>query len=247
MIKDRFQNPVVGNTVRLLLFALNSNNPAALSLIQKVEIYYLDPAAHTPANPDGRTLIQTIAGNTVLNPSLGTYEIDEFIDPVIYWQSGNFLDVWYIQYNPTDSIAIVTQYFTIYPELWITTPVPILYDFQFAFSPHKFRLGEVKPIEIEVLPNVPRATDLGRYYHNLAISADLKVSIAKNCDECQDPCETDLNLIVDQATTNYRDRNRAFYIIDTTAYDPGIYDIFFTLFFGSNTYMSETFQFQIYK
>ena len=245
--KDRFQNPVIGDTVRLMLLVMNSNNTAALSLVDKVEIYYLDPTAHTIPNPDGRTLIETVSGASVLNPTLGTYEVDEFIDPALFTQTGNYLDLWYVQYTLADPISTISQYFTLYPDLWATSPTPIVYDFSFGFSPHKLRLGENKEIEIEIIPNVPRASDLEKYYQNLAISADLSVSIAKRCTDCPPSCDSDLDLIVDGAPTDYRERNRAFYRIDTNQYDPGIYDIWFTLNFGTNTYMSENFQFMIWQ
>ena len=244
--KDRFQNPVIGDTVRLMLLVMNSNNTAALSAVDRVEIYYLDPQAHTSSNPDGRTLIQTVPGTSITNPDQGSYELDEFVDPFVFLQTGNYIDLWYVQYAPGDAIATIPQYFTIYPDLWATTPTPIVYDFSFAFSPHKLRMGENKQIEIEIMPNVPRASDLEKYYQNLAISADLLVSIAKNCGDCL-PCEKDLRLIVDKDTTDYRERNRAFYRIDTNQFDPGIYDIWFTLNFGTNIYMSENFQFMIWE
>lgn len=44
-LKERYQNPVIGDTVRLQLFVLNSNNSASLLAVNNVNIYYLDPAA----------------------------------------------------------------------------------------------------------------------------------------------------------------------------------------------------------
>ena len=226
------------------MFVLNSNNSASLDSITKVEIYYLDPSARTEENPDGATLVQTIAGGSVLNPDLGQYELDLYLDPGIYTQTGRYIDVWTVVFQSGDAETTVEHLFQVYPDLWYTTPIPIVYDFNFYFQPNKFKVGSKKYIEIEITPNVPRATDLEAYYQNLAIAADISVTISKRCGDCN-PCGEDL--IKENDPTQYREKNRAFYFIDTTEYDEGIYDIYFTLSFGGNVYVSDTNQFQIYS
>jgi hypothetical protein len=135
--------------------------------------------------------------------------------------------------------------FQVYPQLWYSSPIPIVHDFQFFFQPNRMRFGENKWIMIEVVPNVPRATDLARYYENIVISSNLNVSIEQACGPCL-PAEEDLRLVVDSQPTEFKEKNRAYYRIDTTTLECGIYNIWFTLFFGGNTYISPKNQFQIY-
>lgn len=244
--KDRYQNPVIGDTVALRMFVYNSNNTASLNTIAKVDIYYLDPTMSTDANPDGRTLVQTIPGTSVVTVSQGEYQLDLFLDPVIYLNDGRYIDEWTVTFSTGDPSTTLEHLFQIYPDLWYTTPIPVVYDFDFYFQPNKLRMGTKKFIEIEIIPNVPRATDLQQYYENLAISATLLVSIGMHCSDCV-PCEEDLQLVVDKAPTNYREKNRAFYFFDTTQFDCGVYDIWFQLDFGGNTYISDKNQILIYN
>ena len=245
-LKDRYQNPTIGDTVRLKFFVLNSNMTAQVEAINAVRIYYLDPTAVTIVNPQGRVLVQTIPGASVVNPQQGEYYYDLYLDPTIYTETGRYIDQWEVVFQPGDLPADHDQLFQVYPELWYTTPIPIVYDFSFYFQPNKIRFGEVKSIEIEIIPNVPRATDLCTYYENLAISAQLFVFISQRCGDCV-PCESDLRLIVDREPTFYREKNRGFYKIDTRKFDCGLYDIWFELDFGTNIYISDTNQLQIYS
>jgi len=245
-LKDRYQNPTIGDTARLKFFVLNSNMTAEVAAINEVRIYFLDPNAVTIINPAGRVLVQTIPGASVVNPQQGEYYYDLYLDPIIYTETGRYIDEWEVVFQPGDLPANHDQLFQVFPELWYTTPIPIVYDFSFYFQPNRMRMGENKPIEIEIIPNVPRATDLCAYYENLAISAQLFVSIAQRCGDCV-PCESDLRLIVDRQPTFYREKNRGFYRINTNDFDCGIYDIWFELDFGGNVYISDTNQFQIYS
>lgn len=244
-LKDRYQNPTIGDTIKLNFFVLNSNMTAEVEAINEVNIYYLDPAAVTIPNPNGQVLIQTIPSSSITNPQQGQYGIELYVDPTLYTMTGRYIDEWVVVFQPGDVPANHDQLFQIYPELWYTTPIPIVYDFSFYFQPNRMRFGEVKPIEIEIIPNVPRATDLCAYYENLAISAQLFVYISQKCGDCV-PCESDLKLIVDRQPVFYREKNRGYYKIDTNQFDCGIYDIWFELCFGTNTYISNVNQFQIY-
>jgi hypothetical protein len=244
-LKDRYQNPTIGDTVRLKFFVLNSNMTAEVNSINVVRIYFLDPTAVTVVNPQGKVLVQTIPGGSILNPQQGEYYYDLYLDPIIYTETGRYIDEWEVVFQLGDLPANHEQLFQVFPELWYTTPIPIVYDFSFYFQPNKMRKGEIKSIEIEIIPNVPRATDLCAYYENLAISAQLFVYIALRCGPCV-PCESDLRLIVNREPTFYREKNRGFYKIDTNLFDCGIYDIWFELDFGGNVYISDTNQFQVY-
>jgi hypothetical protein len=227
------------------MFVYNSNNVASLQSVNQVDIYYLDPMACTVEDPDGRTLVQSFPGSDVTNVDVGEYELDLPVQEPTY-QVGHYIDEWTVLFDPLDQPAIIDHHFQIYPDLWYTTPIPVVYDFEFYFQPNKFRMGTKQFLEIEIIPNVPRASDLEAYYQNLAISAVVNVSIAQNCGECV-PCEEDLRLVIDGAPTTYREKNRAFYYFDSTQFDCGVYDIWFTLNFGQNVYVSEKFQLLIFN
>jgi hypothetical protein len=246
MIKQRYQNPVIGDTVVLQMFVLNSNNSASLLAVNAVSIYYLDPTGISPANPDGRTLIQTIPGSSVTNPETGQYILNLFVDPAIYTNTGRYIDEWDVVFQPGDPSTTIDHLFVIYQDLWYTTPIPIVYDFSFYFQPNKMRHGCKKFIEIEVIPNVPRATDLDAYYQNLCTAADVSVSISRHCGDCL-PCEEDLRIIVEDDPTQFRENNRAFYFIDTEELGCGVFDVWFKLCFGGNTYVSEKNQLLIFQ
>ena len=51
-VKDRMQNPTCGDTIRLRLLTYNSNNRRDVQSIEKVEIYFLDPAEKSASNPN---------------------------------------------------------------------------------------------------------------------------------------------------------------------------------------------------
>src|SRR4051812_47829639 len=91
---ERYQNPTVGSQVTLRLLSYNSNNRANLDSIDKVEIYFLDPALRTEINPDGRRLVETIASGDVTQDDVGAYST---IITLVQNQYliGNWIDIWY--------------------------------------------------------------------------------------------------------------------------------------------------------
>lgn len=245
--KARYQNPVIGDIVQLQLFVYNSNMYAELQSINSVSIYYLDKTQVACDNPEGKVLVQTIPGSSVQNIAQGEYEVDLYLDPAIYTHTGRYLDVWNVTFTTGDIPTDLTHLFQVYPELWYTTPIPVVYDFSFYFQPNKIRYGSKKFIEIQIRPNVPTATDLASYYENLAIVSQVFITISVSCGPCTSTCQTDLNTIVDRQPAQYREKNRAYYFIDTSQFDCGIYDVFFELDFGGSTYISDTNQLQIYS
>lgn len=241
--KFRYQNPVVGDTIKLSLDIWNSNNFADVNSFDKVEIMFLDPTARTEANPDGRTLFATINASDVEQEATGQYYVElELTSP--QFVIGNYLDVWSIQFRTDEPIGTIEQTFAVYPDLWITSPVPIVYDFQFAFRPNRWTQGEKKFLQCEIMPLVPRQSDLARYYTNLAIAADIYLSMSQRCGECL-PCEKDLRVVIDEELMTYKEKGVAFYKLDTTDLEPGIYDVWAKLEFGDNTYISDKQQIQI--
>lgn len=245
MTKERYQNPSSGDLVNLRLFSYNSNNLADFKSIAKVEIYFLDETLMSDTNPDGRRLIDTFTGNVVQAVDTGTYllQVDLAVEKYII---GKYLDIWTVTAVDNQPNSTVVNVFQVYSALWYTTPIPIVYDFRFHFQPNKFRQGSRQYIRVEVNPNVPTAGDLRRYYENLAIVSDLKVSIKQNCGDCV-PAEEDLRLIVDKQLVDYREKRVGFYQLDTCEMACGIYDIWFQLEFGGNIYIGDREHFQIYN
>lgn len=243
--KERFQNPVIGDTVRLRLLTFNSNNPANVSSFKCVNIYFLDPNEKSEANPDGRRLVQSVPPSAITADATGEYSINVYLQDKLY-TIGHYIDEWEFEIFPGEMEPVkVANHFKIYPNLWFTSPVPVVYDFNFSFRPNKIRKGEVRWLIINIIPNVPTASDLERYYENLAIASSLKISIEQACGPCI-PQEKDLRLVVDCAPVQEREKCKGFYKINTKEMDCGIYNVWFELEFGGNCYISDKQQIQIF-
>lgn len=242
--KQRYQNPIVGDTVRLRMMVYSSNMLNNVQSIEKIDIYFLDPNGCTAENPQGRVLIETIDSASVVNESEGKYYIDLPATHPAYI-IGNYLDVWSVILEEETEAVPYDNSFAIYPRLWYASPVPIVYDFGFRFTPNRITKGSIKPLIIQIIPNTPTATELQRYYTNVAIYSDLKISMAKKCDPCQ-PCEVDLRTVLDEVLIEDREKCQAFYTLDTTDMDCGLYDVWFKLEFGGNTYISDKNQLLVY-
>lgn len=243
--KERYQNPVVGDTVTLRLFFYNSNNLRNVESINQIQIFKVDDGA-SMNDIAARTLVKTILNVDIPSPDgTGRYYVDIFLEEGIY-TIGNYVDVWNVSFeNNVDSTSTITNIFQIYPDLWYTTPIPVVYDFAFNFRPSRLRQGSKRYLIIEVTPNVPKGTDLQRYYENLAILGNLKVSVEQRTGNCL-PNEQDLRLIVDRINVDYREKQFGYYMLDTIDYDVGIYDVWFELDLGENIYISERNQLQIF-
>lgn len=241
MSKERYQNPSVGDEINLRLFTYNSNNKTNVDSIEKVEIYVEDSSTLT-----GFRLVDTIAGSDVTTESTGQYLAQLTTSEPLY-TIGNYRDVWYVIFEDSEEDpSLVTNYFSLYSDLWFTTPIPPIYDFSFNFRPNRIRKGSKKYLLIEIVPNVPRGAEILPYYQNLAIVSDLRVSIELACGECV-PAEQDLRLIVDRSLVDYREKGFGYYFLDTTSYDEGIYNIWFELTFGENVFISEKNSFQVFS
>lgn len=243
--KERYQNPAIGDTVNLRLFTYNSNNLANLQSIVNVETFYLDRTFISKENPDGRRLIETFDGSVVQTLDTGSYLLPVYLEPKKY-VIGNNIDIWTVTIaddQPNNQIANVFQ---IFPALWYTTPIPVVYDFHFHFQPNKLRRGSKQFLIIEIIPSVPTAGDLRQYYENIAIVSDLLISIEQECGDCL-PKERDERLLVDRQLVDFREKRHGYYQLDTSEMDCGIYNIWFELNFGSNIYISDKFNFQVYQ
>tara|TARA_Y100000034_G_scaffold104648_1_gene131357 strand:+ start:14655 stop:15398 length:744 start_codon:yes stop_codon:yes gene_type:complete len=247
MAKERFQNPVVGDDVTLRFYTYNSNNLSAVDSITQVEIYVVDDTLKAADNPQGLRLCQTIDSTDVVSDpdSPGEYSVVFTLDSTCYG-IGNYVDRWFVSFETSEPIAEIDNFFQIFPDMWYTDTTPIVYDFNFNFRPNRLRQGSKQFLMIEITPNIPTASDLQRYYENLAIVATVCISIELACGPCL-PEEKDLRLVVDEEQVTIREKNRAFYQLDTEDLDCGMYNVWFRLDFGGNLYLSDKMQLQIYE
>lgn len=239
-VKERDQNFVCGDTAVLRLYQFNENAPAGVT-VNRVEIYFLDPFNRSAENPDGRTLVQTLTPTT---DAVGQYSVNVALTSPMYG-IGKYVDVWDITYTTGDCPGKQEFQFTIGASKWYANSEPYLWSFAFAFRPTKFRKNERKHIIVEVTPNVPHISDLERYYADLNTYPALFVTMALRCGECV-PVEQDLRTVVERQQIEVRNKRLGYFFLDTTDLDCGIYDIWFDLDLGGNTYISPKNQIQIY-
>jgi len=247
-VKERNQNPVVGDILNLRMFTYNSNHRQSVQNVAKVEIYQLDATCVTQDNPEGRRLIGTIESphiEIVSDSFGGHYKVAIGLVDQVY-TIGDYLDVWYVQFNENQS-GTVTNEFKVISDLWYASDMPIVYDFSYGFRPNRIRKGERRWLTVEVVPNVPSASDLQRYYMNLAVASPVKIHIEKKCGECV-PAEKDLRTVVSGGQVEYRRDSEGYFFLDTVDLDMdcGIYDVWFELDFGESTYISENLQLQVF-
>lgn len=244
MPKERFQNPSVGDDVKLRFLTFNSNNFRDVEEINEVEIYVLDPSEVSETNPDGRRLVETLLTADVTQEDTGHYSVTINIEDPVY-TIGRYLDIWKFTIPNDTDVASIPQKFEVKPALWYTSDQPIVYDFKFRFMPNKLRKGSNRYLIIDIEPNVPTGNDLEKYYNNIAIASPVRISIEQACVPCM-PEEEDLRLLVDCELVEHREKCRAFYRLDTTDMDEGIYNVWFQLEFGGNVYISDKNQLQIF-
>ena len=249
MAKERNQNPAVGDDIVLRLVTFNSNSLQNVSSVNKVEIYRLDPTLCSPTNKDGRYLVATIDGGTVTLESTGSYSFTLSTSAPLY-TIGHYIDVWHVVFREDEEESKIENHFDIYPDLWYTSTMPAVYGFDFQFQPNRIRKGSVKWLIVKITPNVPRATELERYYTNLAISSNMTISVELNCGPCGPPKDSDCSLIIDNDLVSIRDKVFGYYKIDTTEdgldLDCGIYNVWFTLSYADSIEVSPKMQFQVY-
>ena len=245
MAKERNQNVTVDDEVTLRLITYNSNSYRNVASVDKVEIYRLDPTLCSETNPDGRYLIETI--NSIDSTDTGMYSIT-LPTPSPTYTIGKYIDIWYVVFVDEETPSQVVNKFEIYPNLWYTSTMPAVYGFSFQFQPNRIRKGSKKWLQIKINPEVPRATEIERYYTNIAISSNLTISIEQSCGQCVTPGENEL--IVEDELVYIRDRIFGFYQLDTTEngldLECGIYNVWFTLNYADSIEVSPVMQFQVY-
>lgn len=244
-VKERYQNPAIGDQINLRLFSYNSNNLADFQSVERVDIYYMDPEEVAADNPEGRRLVESFDGAAVVLEDTGKYLLTIDLLEEKQYVIGRHIDIWTVNVSDDQPAETIEQVFDIYPALWYTTPIPAVYDFSFNFQPNKFRKGSKQYLIIEIIPNTPTAGDLRKYYENLAIVSDLKLSMELHCGDCV-PQEADLRLIHDKVLVDYREKRYGYYQLDTEDMDCGIYNLWFQLDFGGNRYISDKHNLQVY-
>ena len=112
---------------------------------------------------------------------------------------------------------------------------------------NRVRKGERRWLTVDIVPNVPTASYLQRYYTNLSVASPVRIFIEKRCGDCV-PAERDLRVVVDGGQVQYRRNSEGYFFLDTEQLDMdcGIYDVWFELEFGESRYMSDSLQLQIY-
>ena len=245
-IKERFQNPNVTDTVILRMLVYNNHQFSDVNSVEKVEIWKIDDL--DPQNIDKRTLVQTVTGTDISHDGDGQYSVEVFLEEPLY-TIGKYIDIWYMAFATHDQdacqVAPIDAMFEVVRDIWFTSPSPIIYDFSFSFRPNKFVQGTKQHIIINITPNAPTASEMQAYYANMATISPLRISIAQRCGNCV-PAEEDLRLIVDNELITYRERCLAYYFLDTTEMDCGIYEVWFQLDLGGNIYISPKSQLQIF-
>lgn len=243
-IKERYQNPVPDDTVVLRLFVYNQNNFSNVQTVEKIEIYKI-PDNDSINDMTNAQLVQTIEPPNIHQNNIGQYYVNLLAEYPLY-TVGKYVDIWHITFMTNEGVSQIKNTFNLYPDIWYTTPIPVVYDFNFVFRPNRFRKGSKQYLICQITPNVPKGTDLGRYYENLIINSDIKISIEQTCGNCL-PEEQDLRMVVENAPMDYREKNFAYYKLDTTEIDIGIYNVWFTLEMGENVYISDRMNLQIFN
>ena len=264
VFKERDQNPVENDIIRLRLYTFNSNLPVDIYQFNTVETYLLDKNSITEENRDGRILIESLNVQWIVHEGTGSYFIDIPHEPLsttgdpvpLVYSIGNYIDVWSFTPDPSRDAQTIENHFKIWPSLWYSSPTPIIYDWTFFFRPNRIRKGSRQNILVEAHSNAPRATEMEAYYVNLASAmANLNsnngndtftVTMEQKCGYCL-PAERDLRIVLEDAPIMYRGNDGyGYFFLDTTDMEPGVYSLTFTLNMGGNTFVSPEENFQIY-
>lgn len=257
MIKERTQNPVLGDTINLRLFSYSSNTLSDVYRVKSVKIFYLDHDQRTENNPDGRVLIRTVAEPDIQNPSDGEYLLP-LITNETEFRVGSYIDRWEILFEDTDNRdGVIENSFHIYRDLWYTSEKPIIYDIGFNFQPYRLVQGCRKHLRVDLEIFAPEEDIIDKYYYYLLTLADIQLRIVQDEGVGYEEVETDKNVVLNWTTVDFRENTTGYYRIDTSA-DPrphragkpwgtGIYLVQFRATLGGNLYLSQKFRIQIYS
>ena len=96
--KERYQNPVVGDDVKLRLFVYNSNNFADIKTINYIDIYKVNSTSSDTTNPNESYLVERIKGEDVTKESIGKYLLNLTTSAPAY-TIGYYFDVWNVIFD----------------------------------------------------------------------------------------------------------------------------------------------------
>lgn len=239
--KERYQNPVVGDTVKLRLFSYNANSRADVYEVDSVEIYAMEKNSEGQITP---RLVETVPSDMIQKVETGQYLATITIDSPLY-TIGKYQDVWKVKINDDSELSEIGNEFEVLSDLWFTSTSPMIYDFDFRILPNRVRQGSRRYLLIHFRPNVPTGSAMEAYYTNLAIISPIRVYMEMACVECM-PEEEDLRLVVEGALVEHREKCYAYYFLDTTELEKGLYNIWVEFDFGETTHVSEKQQLQIF-
>lgn len=250
MAKEKYENPTLGDTVRLRLYVYNSNAMTSVKVFRSIAIYLLDPFNKSEQNIDGRTLITQIATTTITQQSVGNYYVDLVLNSSDDFVLGDYIIQWNLIFeNDPDCPSIIEDKFTIYSRNWATSDLPLIHSFDFKFSPNRFVKNSKQYLIVKIIPKAQNADTLSRYYANMAVSSGLTVSISERCGPCNNVDEDDF--ILENEPVEIRERGTGYVLLDMRedndlGLECGLYNIFFTLEFGNTVHVSPVSQFEIY-
>lgn len=245
MSKERSENLRPNDNVTLRRYIFNGGIPADPFQVNQVNIYQLFVVDPTVENKYGKSIVQTFTTNDITKDDVGQYSINfDLISPL--YTVGKYTDEWNILFEYDMPISTQADYFQIYTNAWFTDTKPLVYNFNFDFTPDRLQQGSIQYLQIQITPNVPRGTDKQRYYENLVYAGNLFVSLEQTCGNCL-PDEADLRTVIDREPVGFKDFLVGYYQLDTTELDCGVYNIWFEFDLGGNVYLSDKQPFQIYN
>lgn len=257
MIRERRENPVIGDTINLRVFTYSSNSRADIYQMDSVNIYYLDKEQATEANPEGRVHITSIPANQIFHPSQGEYQVVLKTNPVDY-RVGTYIDRWEGLFEIDDSRpGVIENYFNIYRDLWYTSPIPLVYEIGFVYSPTKILSGSKKYIRTDIEIYTRDKSIVEQYYYYLRGLQSIQFRLTLDEGPDYDPVVSENNIIQDWAPMSFAEDRTAYFLLDTSI-DPrpsrsgrplplGIYLIQFKAALGETVHLSPKFRLQIYN
>lgn len=257
MIRERYQRPVLGDTVKLKILVYSSNQKANAHQVLGVTIFYLDIDQRSEGNPDGRIEVAAVLPANISNDAPGEYSVDLELNQVDF-RIGDYVDRWEFLFEDADNYpGIIENDFTVYRDLWYTSPKPLIYELGFNLSPNKIVQGTRKYLRVDLDVYAPDASTREAYYYSLATMADVHISIVQDEGEGYDPQVPGNNTIVNWSPVQFREDNSGYYLLDTSV-DPrpqmngaampnGIYLVQFRAGLGETLHLSPRFHLQIYS
>lgn len=256
MIKERGQNPTLGDTILLRLLTYNSNALADVYEIEKVEIFFKDPHQRIESNPQGEILVSTIPGDEVIRTSEGNYLVKLETDQTNF-RIGDYIDRWTIRFKEMDDrVGVINKEFDIYRDLWYTSTQPIVYEVAFSYQPTRVIQGSRKYLRTDLKIYAPNKTQVDDYYYYLKTLNNVKIKIWLYEGKELDLKDPQRNIMLNWVQTSYRDGNIAYYLLDTSI-DPringtcgpwplGVYKVQFRADLGETIHLSNPYTLQVY-